>query len=531
MKQKNHLMTQAPTEINVILYTRVSTDEQAENCSLDMQEHRLRMYCANHGYNVIAVYHEDFSARGHDLKRPEMLKIYDFCKKHRREVNKILFLRWDRYARNVEFAFAYKRKFYDELGIEINSIEAPINFNSPDWSTMMSIYCGVAHTEDDKISKRTKDGIHGHLLNGEWCGKAPRGYKNVRRSRSECWIEVNEPEAALIRNVFAEVAKGLEKPNNIRRRLCPHIGHSPFFVMLRNKFYIGIIKVPAYEGDVEQEVRGKHVPIIDEETFYDVQDILDGKKMKGPKVSKVLNPDLYLRRVLVCPICGHTITGAVSRGHGGLYTYYYCNFDHKHIKAKASVVNDGFSDYIGAIIPDKAVLTLYKEIFQDLCSERGKVHMKEAEKLQNEVDKLNHRIHRINDLFFDGEISKEDKDENIARYKRDIAKLEDQIEVLQLNEDQTIREKLQYSADLLGELPGFFQQIEPDIKIKLIGSIFPEKIKFDGEKYRTSRVNEVVDHIIQNTSTLQDKTEVEPPALSGDSTSVAPRGIEPLFKV
>ena len=57
-----------------------------------------------------------------------MQKIYDYCKKHKREVHKILFLRWDRYSRNVEFAFAYKRRFYDELGIEINSIEAPINF-------------------------------------------------------------------------------------------------------------------------------------------------------------------------------------------------------------------------------------------------------------------------------------------------------------------------------------------------------------------------------------------------------------------
>ena len=114
-----------------------------------------------------------------------MLKIYEYCKKHRREVNKILFLRWDRYARNVEFAFAYKRKFYDELGIEINSIEASINFKSPDWSTMLSIYCGVAHTEDDKISKRTVNGVvshhvgiktfgnHGVNVTLKWTNKTP----------------------------------------------------------------------------------------------------------------------------------------------------------------------------------------------------------------------------------------------------------------------------------------------------------------------------------------------------------------------
>ena len=74
------------------------------------------------------------------------------------------------------------------------------------------------HTEDDKISKRTKDGIHEHLMNGEWCGIAPRGYKNVRKSRSECHIEVDEQNAELIRKVFREVAKGIEKPNTTNQK-------------------------------------------------------------------------------------------------------------------------------------------------------------------------------------------------------------------------------------------------------------------------------------------------------------------------
>ena len=41
--------------INVILYCRVSTDEQADNCSLDIQEQRLRAYCLAHNYTIEAV--------------------------------------------------------------------------------------------------------------------------------------------------------------------------------------------------------------------------------------------------------------------------------------------------------------------------------------------------------------------------------------------------------------------------------------------------------------------------------------------
>ena len=46
---------------NVILYTRVSTDEQAEGCSLEVQEEFLRAYCSNHDYHIVGeVYKEDF---------------------------------------------------------------------------------------------------------------------------------------------------------------------------------------------------------------------------------------------------------------------------------------------------------------------------------------------------------------------------------------------------------------------------------------------------------------------------------------
>lgn len=48
--------------------------------------------------------------------------------------------------------------------------------------------------------------------------------------------------------------------------------------MLRNRFYIGDIFVPAYMDEVAHYVQGEHEALIDKETFYKVQDVLDGKK-------------------------------------------------------------------------------------------------------------------------------------------------------------------------------------------------------------------------------------------------------------
>ena len=46
-------------------------------------------------------------------------------------------------------------------------------------------------------------------------------------------------------------------------------------------------------------------------------------------------------------------------------------------------------------------------------------------------------------------------------------------------------------------------------KILLIGSMFPKKILFDGEKYQTNSYNKVLDWIFQNTNDLRQKKRKE----------------------
>lgn len=41
-----------------------------------------------------------------------------------------------------------------------------------------------------------------------------------------------------------------------------------------------------------------------------------------------------------------------------------------------------------------------------------------------------------------------------------------------------------------------------EMKIKVLGSMFPEKIKFDGEKHLTNSYNKVIDLIYQHTNEL-----------------------------
>ena len=518
--------------INVVLYTRVSTDEQADGLGREAQERYLRAYCVNHNYNIVGdeqPYKEDYSAKSHELNRPELTKVYKYCKKHRGQVNKVLFLRWDRFTRNVEFAYTYKRKFYDEMGIEINAIEAPIDFTRPDWALMLAMYCGAAHAEDNKIAERTKDGNHEHLMRGEWVGKAPRGYKNVRVGKHECWIEVDKAKAPAIRKAFEEVAKGLETPTRIRRRLCPYIPDSSFFDMLRNPFYAGIVRVPAYKNDPEQYVKGKHEALIDKRTFDKVQDIINAKGKKVPKLAqKEVNPDLYLRKYLACPVCGHPLTGAVSTGgHGGRYPYYCCNYDHKHINTRAEEVNEGFARYVAGLKPNKAVLELYNEILSDIRDGKVKANKVQADKLETELKSMEARAERIKDLYYDGQIDRVEKEQSLERINKQIDSLNEQIKVLRLSKDMKVQDKLDYSINIIGNLGEFFRTAKPEVKILLLGSIFPEKIEFDGKNYRTRSYNKLLDAIYQETNRLYGCENKKSSEKSEDSDCVPGAGVEP----
>ena len=57
--------------MDVIIYTRVSTEDQKENgFSLQDQERRIRKYCDEKGFDIIAHYQDDASAK--DFNRPQL---------------------------------------------------------------------------------------------------------------------------------------------------------------------------------------------------------------------------------------------------------------------------------------------------------------------------------------------------------------------------------------------------------------------------------------------------------------------------
>ena len=518
---------------NVILYCRVSSDEQKTNTSLDFQEKKLREYCDKHGYNVVECYHEDFSGKHHDFVRPEMKKIRDYCKKHKHEVDLILFLRWDRFSRNPEFAYMFKRIFMDEWGINFNAIESPIDFSATEWSTLLSNYCAAAHTENNKISRRTRDGIRETMLSGRWANSAPRGYKNVHIVDSNGittakTIEIDEEKAPLIRAIFHEVAKGVEAPCAIRRRIAPEIPESTFLDILRNIFYKGKIRVPATKTEPEVIVDGLHTPLVTEELFDTVQDIMDGKRKKQPKLTKPVQPEFYLRKYLICPHCGRAITGAFSTGgSGGKYPYYFCPTSGKHLRMSADTLNAAFVDYVRGLRPSEMIMKLYSEVLNDLRKENARDIRAILDKIDSEIYEMNERMNKIEDKYLDGEIDKEAYNRMINRQKQQLKAAEDRKELLENPNRGKIEPKLMYAMSLITNIDKFFQYAPAEAKIRALSSIFSGKLEFDGNFFRTENLNTVLALIYQQTNELRGGNKKSEESFSTFPASVPRAGIEP----
>ena len=111
-------------------------------------------------------------------------------------------------------------------------------------------------------------------------------------------------------------------------------------------------------------------------------------------------------------------------------------------------------------------------------------------------------IHKVEDLLVSGGDNTCRYSKIFERYENEVKELEMRIEILEIAKRTKIKPKLDYVIPLINNLVMYIRAAPVCIKIKLIGSIFPEKIEFDGKTYRTKHVNMLVDVKGQQNSEL-----------------------------
>lgn len=512
----------------VIIYTRVSTDEQNNGYSPSDQKDKLYKFCEHQNLEIVGFHHDDASGKSFD--RPEWQKILSFVKKNRNYTDVILFLKWDRFSRNVAEAYITIRDL-KKLGVEPQAMEQPLDFEIPESKIMLAIYLAAPEVDNDRRSLNVFHGMRRGKKQGNWLGACLRGYVNARNANDKAIIK---PEGGLkeqlVKKAFAEYATGMYSIEELRREMNKEglkVSRNAFWMLLHNKGYIGKVFVPTYKDEVAHWVDGVHEPIIDEQTFYTVQDIISGRKRNIPNKYNTQRDEFPLRGFLVCPQCGRNLSASASRGRlGGLFYYYHCAKGCKERK-KAQIMNDGFITYISKYVANTASMTLFASILKDKLKQTNTNGRAEIEKIAKDIAKQKMRIKNAKDMMLDGEFStteyKEMKieiDEVIEKLERENLKLKQGIE----NHGGKVDECL----ELLQSLPKYYEDSDTAIKQRIIGSVFPEKLIFENNEYRTPKINEVVSLICNVGAGLESKKKGKAALINKPSLRVTSKGFKPL---
>ena len=486
-----------------IIYTRVSTDEQNNGYSPADQKDKLNKYCENIDIDIVGFYHDDES--GKTFNRPEWIKILSFIKKNRGYVENIIFLKWDRFSRNVAEAYITIRDL-KKLGVEPQAIEQPLDFEIPESKIMLAIYLAAPEVDNDRRALNVFHGIRRAKKEGRWLGNCLRGYINTRDENNRPIIA---PEGGkqqeLVMKAFKEFASGLYNIEELRRKLNKEglkCNRNSFWMLLRNKGYIGKILVKSYKDEPAQWVEGIHEPIIDLVTFYTVQDIIEGRKKKLPNKFQTVRDEFPLRGFLICPRCNKNLTASASTGRaGGKFYYYHCDRTCKE-RQKAQVVNDGFATLLADIKAKPKAMNLYAQVLKSRLKQSNITGKVAFVKITKEIEKQKQRLKNAKDLMLDGEIM-------ASEYKEMKVEIEETLKLLSIDElrmkegFENHESKVDKCLELLSTLDTYYVARNITTKQRIIGSLFPEKLVFENENYRTPKLNEVVELICRKDGRLE----------------------------
>ena len=89
---------------------------------------------------------------------------------------------------------------------------------------------------------------------------------------------------------------------------------------------------------------------------------------------------------------------------------------------------------------------------------------------------------------------------------------------------------VKYGFSLLENLAEYYLKADIAVKRKLIGSIFPEKLVYEDNNYRTTQINEVLSLLTNNINDLGVVEKEKAVQNNGLSYKASPRGIEPLLQ-
>ena len=338
-----------------VIYSRVSSKEQLEGFSLEVQMEKCEEYAQRKGYSVVERFGGSYESAKSDKERKEFNKMLKYVKAKRNRIDAVIVYSTSRFSRTGSTTIIEELK---ECNIPVLSASTDYDPREISGEMMQGMELLNARIDNAVKSKAVKDAGRRALESGRWISKAPRGY-DMKTTKKEQIITINH-EGELIREAFLMKAnEGLSNEDirvHFKARgldLCKQSWSHIF----SNPFYAGYYAHPFLLGEV---VKGGQPPLISLDVFYKVNGLTMKAHNRGYEV-KTDKPWAPLLGTIRCRHCGKNMTASLStkmrKKYGRDIGYYTCSRKGCKHNVSAKTLNEKFENELEemSVVPEYAM--------------------------------------------------------------------------------------------------------------------------------------------------------------------------------
>jgi flagellar biosynthesis chaperone FliJ len=364
--------------INFALDARVSSDKQ-DDISNQAQHENTETGLLKANPRALIHYRFADVHTGRNPRRPHLDRVYKQLKRHNNAnpnnpITCLLYLRWDRFARNSMPAASQVERF-KEIGVEINAFERWV-----DWDDAMSkalFMFEAIHAE--QVSNDTSDHVircYTHKYqSGIYCvARVPHIFNRIYQDRALKQYTIVKSETwQPFRNAVDMILVGVNRKEAWRQNGGREVlgSEDAFYELLVNPIMIG-------------KYRGVDVRVPITMTPEEYRYICNLTLMKAPRGKGKRKAMFFLSDVLLCPHCNSGLSSSSPRGRSKTYHYYVCaKHTPRHYRQAMEAVNNDALEMIKQLtLSAGRVQRLGK-----LAAQRSEENRSHAEKRLKAIDR------------------------------------------------------------------------------------------------------------------------------------------------
>lgn len=317
--------------MQIAVYCRVSTEDQAGAKTIANQVDFARRYCELQGLKIYDFYLDDGVSGAVALEnRPAGAKMMEDAR--RGAFGAVYVYRLDRLARTTLDILRTHEKLTG-LNIVLKSMTESFDTSTPSGKFFMTTLGGIAEIERATIAERMRVGKHRAVREGRWPGGPPPYGYFLEQKR----LAVNETEAEVVKLIYhlycgqgmdtvniADylTARGFPTPASLRVRGGHPAGKwhgNKVWCILTSSTYRGVY-VYGKRGQNAQPVKMDCPAIISSEIWEKAQQKLKKNYFNARRNAK---REYLLRGLVKCGLCGRSYCGDGSDRQGRKH-YYRC---------------------------------------------------------------------------------------------------------------------------------------------------------------------------------------------------------------